>query len=234
MNYAEALETKSSFSQLVEEIKAIIKYAENYQLGTEEISEEKKETKLAEYQHTETMVERVLFRDRKHPVDRVIINDFNRKSGADLGEVTIVYGPAADEYTRSHHALALVLGTDIFFRNGAYRPESEEGRKILAHELTHVAQNKKREEYRGASREELEREAEAAEKQVEDSGDPLITRRIGGREYKLRKSVWKMIDERTKEKLEEKIESLERVMSEEEYLKLLYKYRKWLEAGGGR
>ena len=60
------------------------------------------------------MVERVLFRDRKHPVNRVIINDFNRKSGADLGEVTIVYGPAADEYTRSHHALALVLGTDIF------------------------------------------------------------------------------------------------------------------------
>ena len=80
----------------------------------------------------------------------------------------------------------------------------------------------------------LEGEAEAAEKQVEDSGDPLITRWIGRREYKLRKSVWKVIDERTKEKLEEKIESLERVMSEEEYLKLLYKYRKWLEAGGGR
>ena len=198
------------------------------------IESSKKEPSLADYNRGETMVERVLFRDRKHPVDRVIINDFNRKSGADLGEVKIVYGPAADEYTRSHHALALVLGTDIFFRNGAYRPESEEGRKILAHELTHVAQNKKREEYRGASKEELEREAEAAEKQVEDSGDPLITRRIGGREYKLRKSVWKVIDERTKEKLEEKIETLERVMSEEEYLKLLYKYRKWLEAGGGR
>lgn len=57
------------------------------------------------------MVERVLFRDRKHPVDRVIINDFNRRSGADLGEVKIVYGPAADEYTRSHHALALVQVT---------------------------------------------------------------------------------------------------------------------------
>ena len=27
------------------------------------------------------MVDRVLFRDRKHPVDRVIINDFNRKIG---------------------------------------------------------------------------------------------------------------------------------------------------------
>ncbi|MBO5731151.1 MAG: DUF4157 domain-containing protein, partial [Treponema sp.] len=179
------------------------------------IESSKKEPSLADYNRGETMVERVLFRDRKHPVDRVIINDFNRKNGADLGEVTIVYGPAADEYTRSHHALALVLGTDIFFRNGAYRPETEEGRKILAHELTHVAQNKECKLDDNRTREELEREAEAAEKQVEDSGDPLITRRIGGREYKLRKSVWKVIDERTKEKLEEKIESLERVMSEE-------------------
>ena len=177
------------------------------------IESSKKEPSLADYNRGETMVERVLFRDRKHPVDRVIINDFNRKNGADLGEVTIVYGPAADEYTRSHHALALVLGTDIFFRNGAYRPETEEGRKILAHELTHVAQNKECKLDDNRTREELEREAEAAEKQVEDSGDPLITRRIGGREYKLRKSVWKVIDERTKEKLEEKIESLESVMS---------------------
>ena len=143
-------------------------------------------------------------------------------------------GRYADEYTRSLNALAITIGMDIFFRNGAYRPETEEGRKILAHELTHVAQNKECKPDDNRTREELEREAEAAEKQVEDSRDPLITRRIGGREYKLRKSVWKVIDERTKEKLEEKIESLERVMPEEEYLKLLYKYRKWLEAGGGR
>ena len=162
-----------------------------------------------------------------------MLNEFKLETGSNVETVQIHYGPYADELARSLHPLALVLGTDIFFRNGTYRPETEEGRKILAHELTHVAQNKKREEYRGASREELEREAEEAEKQVEDSRDPLIPRRIGGREYKLRKSVWKVIDERTKEKLEEKIESLERVMPEEEYLKLLYKYRKWLEAGGG-
>ena len=235
-SFEEAKIKQSSFGEVCTGLYNLIFLAENYPHMTDyfEYPYQKKESGMTSYQHRETMVERVLFRDRKHPVDRVIINDFNRKSGADLGEVKIVYGPAADEYTRSHHALALVLGTDIFFRNGAYRPETEEGRKILAHELTHVAQNKKREEYKGASREELEREAEAAEKTVEDSGDPLITRRIGGREYKLRKSVWKVIDERTKEKLEEKIESLERVMSEEEYLKLLYKYRKWLEAGGGR
>ncbi|MEE0999379.1 MAG: DUF4157 domain-containing protein [Treponemataceae bacterium] len=30
------------------------------------------------------------------------------------------------------------LGKDIYFRNKAYKPETEEGRKILAHELTHI------------------------------------------------------------------------------------------------
>ena len=40
---------------------------------------------------------------------------------------TIHTGPYADELARSLHTLALVLGTDIFFRNGAYRPETEEG-----------------------------------------------------------------------------------------------------------
>ena len=179
------------------------------------------------------MVARKYLHDRKYKLDSVILNEFSREHGKEVDTAIVHLGMYADEYTRSLNALAITIGMDIFFRNGAYRPETEEGRKILAHELTHVAQNKKREEYRGASREELEGEAEAAEKQVEDSRDPLITRRIGGREYKLRKSVWKVIDERTKEKLEEKIESLERVMPEEEYLKLLYKYRKWLEAGGG-
>ena len=225
MNYAEALETKSSFSQLVEEIKAIIKYAENYQLGTEEISEEKKETKLVEYQHTETMVERVLFRDRKHPVDRVIINDFNRRSGADLGEVKIVYGPAADEYTRSHHALALVLGTDIFFRNGAYRPETEEGRKILAHELTHVAQNKKREEYRGSSREELEGEAEEAEKQLEDNEERCREIVFKGKKYKVNERRYKQVMDEVKNRVEYVAEHNTQGLDEEEYLKFLIAYR---------
>ena len=165
----------------------------------------------------------MLFRDRKHPVDRVIINDFNRKSGADLGEVKIVYGPAADEYTRSLNALAITIGTDIFFRNGAYRPETEEGRKILAHELTHVAQQK-RDILRGeTTREELEREAEAAEKQVEDNGNPLITRRIGKKYYSFTQKEWNQINKNVKTMIEDWIESEERNMTEREYLDFLYK-----------
>ena len=195
------------------------------------IESSKKEPSLADYNRGEIMVERVLFRDRKHPVDRVIINDFNRKSGADLGEVKIVYGPAADEYTRSHHALALVLGTDIFFRNGAYRPETEEGRKILAHELTHVTQQK-RDILRGeTTREELEREAEAAEKLFEWQGERTKTVKIENIVYKLSEREYNKFMAELKDQVEEELERKLGRVDEEERLKLLYAYKKMTDSG---
>lgn len=33
-------------------------------------------------------------------------------------------------------------GSDVFFRDGNYRPESSKGRELLAHELTHVVQQR--------------------------------------------------------------------------------------------
>ena len=133
---------------------------------------------------------------------------------------TIHTGPYADELARSLHTLALVLGTDIFFRNGAYRPETEEGRKILAHELTHVAQNKKREEYRGASREER--------KETKDD-DPIVEYSTGRNRYRMRESEARRIECMAERELAEWVEGQERAMPEEEYLKLLYKYREYLE-----
>ena len=226
-SFEEAKIKQSSFGEVCTGLYNLIFLAENYPHMTDyfEYPYQKKESGMTSYQHRETMVERVLFRDRKHPVDRVIINDFNRKSGADLGEVKIVYGPAADEYTRSHHALALVLGTDIFFRNGAYRPETEEGRKILAHELTHVAQSKKREEYRGASREELEREAEAAEKQVEDSEERCQEIVFKGKKYKVSERRYKQVMDEVKNRVEYVAEHNTQGLDEEEYLKFLIAYR---------
>ena len=108
-------------------------------------------------------------------MDKFMEIEVARKTGAPKGSHSQGRtGPYADELARSLHTLALVLGTDIFFRNGAYRPETEEGRKILAHELTHVAQNKKREEYRGASREELEGEAIEEERKETKDDDPIV------------------------------------------------------------
>src|SRR6185295_3648997 len=36
---------------------------------------------------------------------------------------------------------AFTVGEDIFFADGAYDPESRSGKKLLAHELTHVVQS---------------------------------------------------------------------------------------------
>ena len=63
-------------------------------------------------------------------MDKFMEIEVARKTGAPKGSHSQGRtGPYADELARSLHTLALVLGTDIFFRNGAYRPETEEGRQ---------------------------------------------------------------------------------------------------------
>ena len=157
-------------------------------------------------------------------MDKFMEIEVARKTGAPKGSHSQGRtGPYADELARSLHTLALVLGTDIFFRNGAYRPETEEGRKILAHELTHVAQNKECKPDDNRTRKELEREAEAAEKTAEDSGDPLIARRIGKKYYSFTQKEWNQINKNVKTMIEDWIESEERNMTEREYLDFLYK-----------
>ena len=104
----------------------------------------------------------------------------------------ISYGPAADEYARQNHALALVVANTIYFRNGAYKPETEEGRKLLAHELTHIAQNKDTEAYRNSTVEEKEAEAQAKEVQQEYNPDPEIVIKIKGK-YKIIREILKEV-----------------------------------------
>ena len=154
-----------------------------------------------------------------------MLNEFKLETGSNVETVQIHYGPYADELARSLHTLALVLGVDIFFRNGTYRPETEEGRKILAHELTHVTQNKKREEYRGASREELEREAEAAEKQVENNEERCREIVFKGKKYKVSERRYKQVMDEVKNRVEYVAEHNTQGLDEEEYLKFLIAYR---------
>ena len=60
--------------------------------------------------------------------------------GHDLGAVRIYEGPAAAAAARWVGALAFTLGHHIVFDEGQYRPSVGEGRRLLAHELTHVMQ----------------------------------------------------------------------------------------------
>jgi hypothetical protein len=58
----------------------------------------------------------------------------------DLSGVRLHTDEAANRLNRQFHASAFAVGKDIFFRQGIYNPHSENGIKILKHELAHVAQ----------------------------------------------------------------------------------------------
>jgi hypothetical protein len=54
--------------------------------------------------------------------------------------VRIHTGGSADAAARAVGALAYTRGSDIVFREDQYRPDTFAGRRLLAHELTHVVQ----------------------------------------------------------------------------------------------
>jgi hypothetical protein len=62
--------------------------------------------------------------------------------GEDFSDVRVHTGSEADELNHAVQAEAFTTGKDIFFRNGTYNPGSSDGQKLLAHELTHVVQQR--------------------------------------------------------------------------------------------
>ena len=60
--------------------------------------------------------------------------------GQDFSGVRIHTGEAAADSARALAARAYTTGNHIVFGEGRYQPGTHEGRKLIAHELTHVAQ----------------------------------------------------------------------------------------------
>ncbi|MBK6828969.1 MAG: DUF4157 domain-containing protein [Chitinophagaceae bacterium] len=58
----------------------------------------------------------------------------------DFSRVRLHTGAVASEMNRELSARAFTYGNDIYFNNGQYNPETYTGKKLLAHELTHVVQ----------------------------------------------------------------------------------------------
>lgn len=65
---------------------------------------------------------------------------FEPRFERELGHVRVHTEPPAAAGARSIGARAYTLGNDIAFADGHYRPDSAEGRHLLAHELAHVVQ----------------------------------------------------------------------------------------------
>jgi hypothetical protein len=74
------------------------------------------------------------------PLDGGMRAFFEPRFGYDFSKVRIYSDEQAAESARSIGALAYTMGSNIAFDSGRYRPETGEGRRLLAHELTHVVQ----------------------------------------------------------------------------------------------
>jgi hypothetical protein len=61
-------------------------------------------------------------------------------SGADLAEVRVHDDETADGLAASVQADAMTTGADVFFRATTFRPDSDAGVELLAHEIAHVVQ----------------------------------------------------------------------------------------------
>ncbi|HEY6446738.1 MAG TPA: DUF4157 domain-containing protein [Acidobacteriaceae bacterium] len=75
-----------------------------------------------------------------HRLDRRTQSDMEPRFGFDFSHVRVHTGARAAASARSMNALAYTVGSDVVFGSGQYAPHSGEGRRLLAHELTHVVQ----------------------------------------------------------------------------------------------
>ena len=68
---------------------------------------------------------------------------FEPRFGYDFSGVRVHADSNAARATRAVNARAFTLGRSIAFSPGQYDPDSHSGRRLLAHELTHVVQQGK-------------------------------------------------------------------------------------------
>jgi hypothetical protein len=184
-----------------------------------------------EFQHQQPMLNRNKDFDRVFPLDTVEIHSFRTKYDADLKNPIIHYGPNSDEFARSYNALAVTIGRDIYFRNGAYQPENEEGRKTLGHELTHVQQYEQQRITPASDEKILESEAQQIELSEEYNSDKLITVSIDNDFFTFRESEMDEITDEIASDVDQWVKEQEHILSEEAYLVLLCRYQNLLEGG---
>jgi len=78
------------------------------------------------------------------PLPKSIRAFFESRFGYDFSHVRIHTDPEAAKLARALNAEAFTYGRDIYFGEGRYNPNTLAGKRLLAHELTHVVQQNKK------------------------------------------------------------------------------------------
>lgn len=93
-------------------------------------------------QHGDPVPRRVteVLRSPGTPLATDVGAEMEGRFGHDFSRVRVHTDARSAQTAREVHALAYTVGRDIVFAPGQYRPRSQPGRQLLAHELTHVIQ----------------------------------------------------------------------------------------------
>jgi hypothetical protein len=76
------------------------------------------------------------------PLDAAARGDMEAALGHDFGDVQIHTDAAAAASAHAVQAHAYTVGNHVVFGEGRYQPATPDGRRTLAHELTHVVQQR--------------------------------------------------------------------------------------------
>ncbi len=96
------------------------------------------------------------------PLPEELRQTMESRFGEDFSHVGIHTDDEADALCRRLHARAFAVGHDLFFAHGEFAPDTPAGRELLAHELTHVVQQ------RGGAQRKLCRDASQSLQRTQD------------------------------------------------------------------
>ena len=127
-----------------EEEEVQTKRADTLQLQVEDEEEEELQTKSAATntpgvsENMETQINSARVGGEALPDS--IRSSFEPQFGRDFSNVRVHADAEADNLSQQLGAKAFTTGQDIFFRSGDYQPETDSGKQLLGHEMTHVVQ----------------------------------------------------------------------------------------------
>ncbi|HEV2089408.1 MAG TPA: DUF4157 domain-containing protein [Cryptosporangiaceae bacterium] len=76
------------------------------------------------------------------PLDPGTRSDMESRLGHDFGDVRVHTDSRAHDSAKAVNAHAYTAGSNIVFQRDKYDPSSDDGKRMLAHELTHVVQQR--------------------------------------------------------------------------------------------
>lgn len=136
---------------------------------------QRKATNHSEPETVPPIVHEVL-RSPGQPLDAATRAFMEPRFGHDFSHVRVHTDAKAAESARSVNALAYTVGRDMAFGSSQYTPTSEAGKRLIAHELTHVVQQDKSGSHQLQSEWRVNHPGDAWEQEADEFARQIVSR----------------------------------------------------------